>query len=113
MTIRDQMTVIDALKILRTPVGSKIEHVKKNYRRLAMKYHPDKNIGDKDAENKMKQINVAYEICCKYVLATSKQPSPEQPCKRPNVQPVQWVTYTVSTTFTNVTNIGNVYITFM
>ncbi|MDR1375840.1 MAG: molecular chaperone DnaJ [Holosporaceae bacterium] len=37
------------------------DEIKKAYRKLAMKYHPDKNKGDKDAETKFKEINEAYE----------------------------------------------------
>jgi molecular chaperone DnaJ len=36
--------------------------IKKAYRRLAMKYHPDRNAGDKEAEKKFKTINEAYEV---------------------------------------------------
>lgn len=36
--------------------------IKKAYRKLAMKYHPDRNIGDKSAEQKFKEINEAYEV---------------------------------------------------
>ena len=36
--------------------------LKKAYRRLAMKYHPDKNPDNKEAEAKFKEINEAYEI---------------------------------------------------
>lgn len=36
--------------------------IKKSYRRLARKYHPDVNPGDKNAEQKFKEINEAYEI---------------------------------------------------
>lgn len=36
--------------------------IKNAYRKLAMKYHPDKNQGDKEAENKFKEINEAYEV---------------------------------------------------
>ena len=37
------------------------EQIKSAYRKLAVKYHPDKNKGDKDAEEKFKEINEAYE----------------------------------------------------
>ncbi len=38
------------------------EDIKKNYRKLAMKYHPDRNPGDKEAEEKFKQAAEAYEV---------------------------------------------------
>ncbi len=37
------------------------DEIKKAYRKMAMKYHPDRNKGDKEAENKFKEINEAYE----------------------------------------------------
>mgnify|MGYP000366458179 CR=1 FL=1 len=38
-----------------------VEEIKKSYRRLAMKYHPDRNQGNAEAEAKFKEINEAYE----------------------------------------------------
>jgi len=38
------------------------EEIKKSYRKLAVKYHPDKNPGDKSAEEKFKELGEAYEI---------------------------------------------------
>ena len=35
--------------------------IKSAYRKLAMKYHPDKNKGDKTAEGKFKEVNEAYQ----------------------------------------------------
>ena len=41
--------------------ATKVE-IKKAYRKLAMKYHPDRNPGDKEAEEKFKLINEAYQV---------------------------------------------------
>ena len=38
------------------------DDLKKAYRKLAMKYHPDRNQGDKDAEGKFKELNEAYDV---------------------------------------------------
>ena len=38
------------------------DEIKKAFRKLAMKYHPDRNPGDKSAEEKFKEINEAYEV---------------------------------------------------
>ena len=36
--------------------------IKKAYKRLAMKFHPDRNPGDKEAEAKFKEVQEAYEV---------------------------------------------------
>src|ERR1700689_2919483 len=51
----------DYYEILEVERTSESEHIKKSYRRLAIKYHPDKNPGDKAAEEKFKELSEAYE----------------------------------------------------
>lgn len=51
----------DPYKVLGLERGASDEEVKKAYRRLAKKYHPDANPGDQAAAEKMQQINAAYE----------------------------------------------------
>lgn len=48
-------------KILNIEKNSSEEQIKKSYRKLAMKFHPDKNPNNKSAEDKFKQISEAYE----------------------------------------------------
>lgn len=56
MAKRDYYTV---LEIARSASG---EEIKKAYRRMAVKYHPDKNPNDKTSEEKFKEVNEAYEV---------------------------------------------------
>ena len=44
-----------------TPEASD-EEIKRSYRKLALKYHPDRNQGNKKAEEKIREINAAYEV---------------------------------------------------
>ncbi|MBI3291595.1 MAG: molecular chaperone DnaJ [Elusimicrobia bacterium] len=52
----------DYYEMLGVPREASSETIKKAFRRLAIKYHPDKNAGDKTAEEQFKQINEAYEV---------------------------------------------------
>ena len=56
------MTKRDYYEILGLDRDSDINDIKKAYRNLAMKYHPDKNPGDKGAEEKFKEVAEAYEV---------------------------------------------------
>jgi molecular chaperone DnaJ len=51
----------DYYEVLGVERTVEIEEIKKSYRRLAIKYHPDKNPGDKAAEEKFKELGEAYE----------------------------------------------------
>lgn len=52
----------DYYELLGVSKNTTAEELKKAYRKLAMKYHPDRNQGDKEAENKFKEISEAYEV---------------------------------------------------
>jgi len=52
----------DYYEILGVSRGSGEDEVKRGYRRQAMRYHPDKNPGDKSAEEKFKEAAEAYEV---------------------------------------------------
>ena len=48
-------------KILEVASNATVDEIKKSYRKLALKYHPDRTFGDKVAEEKFKQVQEAYE----------------------------------------------------
>lgn len=52
----------DYYEVLEVDKNASEEEIKRAYRRLAKKYHPDLNQGDKEAEAKFKEINEAYEV---------------------------------------------------
>lgn len=52
----------DYYKILGVERSDSEQDIKKAYRKLAMKYHPDRNPNNKSAEDKFKEINEAYEV---------------------------------------------------
>ena len=56
------MTKRDYYDVLGVGKGASADEIKKAYRRLALKYHPDKNPGDKTAEERFKECAEAYEV---------------------------------------------------
>lgn len=56
------MTKRDYYEILSVSKTSSSDEIKSSYRKLAMKYHPDKNPGNKEAEEKFKELAEAYEV---------------------------------------------------
>src|SRR6478672_1231359 len=58
MSKRDYYTVLGLAR------DASEEDIKKSYRKLAMKHHPDRNPDDKGAEEKFKEAKEAYEVLC-------------------------------------------------
>lgn len=56
------MTEIDYYELLEISKDAEKTTIKKAYRKMAMKYHPDKNPDDKEAEEKFKAVNEAYQV---------------------------------------------------
>lgn len=52
----------DYYQLLGVEKGASADEIKKAYRKMAMKYHPDQNRDNKDAEAKFKEINQAYDV---------------------------------------------------
>src|SRR5579884_3132236 len=52
----------DYYKVLGVGKGASDEEIKKAYRKLARKYHPDRNAGDKQAEERFKEISQAHDV---------------------------------------------------
>ena len=53
---------MDYYEVLGVKKDSSAQDIKKAYRKLAMKYHPDRNKGDKEAEEKFKKLSEAYAV---------------------------------------------------
>ncbi|APW65606.1 MULTISPECIES: molecular chaperone DnaJ [Arcobacteraceae] len=56
------MTEIDYYELLEVSRDAEKSTIKKAYRKMAMQYHPDKNPGDNEAEERFKAVNEAYQV---------------------------------------------------
>ena len=59
------MEKVDLYKVLEVSKEASQDEIRRSYRRLARKYHPDANPGDKQAEERFKEIQHAYEVLSK------------------------------------------------
>ena len=59
MNVASKRDYYEVLEVSKTATS---DEIKKAYRKLAIKYHPDKNPGNKEAEEKFKEATEAYEV---------------------------------------------------
>ena len=57
-----EMAKRDYYEVLGVDKKATDEEIKKAYRKIAIKYHPDRNPGDKEAEEKFKEAAEAYDV---------------------------------------------------
>ena len=56
------MAVLNYYAVLEVSLQATQEEIKQSYRKLALQYHPDRNQGNRQAEQKIREVNAAYEI---------------------------------------------------
>ena len=73
----------DYYSVLEIPKTATQDEIKKAFRKQAMKYHPDRNPGNKEAEEKFKEVAAAYEVLSdekKRQMYDQLGPPPAWPC---------------------------------
>ena len=56
------MSKRDYYEVLGVAKGASADEIKKSYRKIALQHHPDRNPGDKEAEEKFKEAAEAYDV---------------------------------------------------
>ena len=82
---------MDPYKVLGLSPGASDDEIKKAYRTLAKRYHPDANPGDKTAEQKMKEINAAYDMLINHKYDPASGASTRIFRRRKLQRSVRWV----------------------
>ena len=67
-------------EVLGVSENADVSEIKKKYRKLAIKYHPDRNSGDENATKKFREVTEAYEILW------DEKKREEYDCRRKNIQ---------------------------
>ncbi|MBD2313599.1 J domain-containing protein [Desertifilum sp. FACHB-1129] len=79
------MNIADCYRLLELPEGASLARVKTAYRRLARRYHPDMNSGDRQAKDKFIELTAAYKqlLSVAPVESEEEEAAPAEPAPAP------------------------------
>ncbi len=85
---------LDPYSVLELPWGASADSIRQAFHRLALRHHPDRNAGDREAEARFKLISAAYqrlkEAGWSLPRPTAPASQPEGPAAEPDVWPQYW-----------------------